>query len=560
MEGGSMDFIRQQLTIVQERLSGLTPSQKMLTAALVVIMIMTLLYWGRFASDRDMIAILPNALQGEELTKVTNALQAKGISFDATGGMVKVAFDRQADAISALAFNEALPSMSVNAFDTMLSNITPLMGSKEFDARMKSGKEARMAQGIARWPGVKSAIVVITEAERGALVRAEPRVSIDIMTKDGADKGKLAKAAQTWILGGVSGLERERISVTVDTTPVLSGGSVVGDFGSGTFLELKAKFEADESARLRALFSDIQGLYVTVTAEVDQKTTSENIHVVDPTNKISMLKNETMEKSETTEPTSNEPGTISNVAVTANGPAAPTAGSKTESNSTTNDVDWGKTVRVVNTPAGACKVVAANLRVPWSHFRMAYKGRNRKADPTDEELAAFADREMVSLRTQVKSTMQITDETRVTVAEYFDSDSLLDPNQPVMTAGTGSGVMSLATGHAKEVAIGALALTSLFMVSRMVKKSAPASAQSPLTLDELPNLTTGRKRGAKGTNPLDGGVDIAGEVMEGGSIMMGQELDDEVLETSQMVEQVSGFVKDNPDTAAQLVRRWMNRE
>ena len=43
-------------------------------------------------------------------------------------------------------------------------------------------------------------------------------------------------------------------------------------------------------------------------------------------------------------------------------------------------------------------------------------------------------------------------------------------------------------------------------------------------------------------------MDIAGEVAEGGSIMMGQELDEEVLETSQMVEQVSGFVKENPDT------------
>ena len=45
-----MDFLRQQLVIIQERLRGLTPSQKLLAGALVVIMMMTMLYWGRFAS------------------------------------------------------------------------------------------------------------------------------------------------------------------------------------------------------------------------------------------------------------------------------------------------------------------------------------------------------------------------------------------------------------------------------------------------------------------------------------------------------------------------------
>ena len=40
----------------------------------------------------------------------------------------------------------------------------------------------------------------------------------------------------------------------------------------------------------------------------------------------------------------------------------------------------------------------------------------------------------------------------------------------------------------------------------------------------------------------------------------GMELDDEAIRTQQMLEQVSSLVKENPDSAAALVKRWMNRE
>ena len=54
-------------------------------------------------------------------------------------------------------------------------------------------------------------------------------------------------------------------------------------------------------------------------------------------------------------------------------------------------------------------------------------------------------------------------------------------------------------------------------------------------------------------------IDIAGEVSEGGQTLDGMELDEDAVKAQQMVQQVSTMVKENPDGAANMVKRWLNR-
>jgi flagellar biosynthesis/type III secretory pathway M-ring protein FliF/YscJ len=79
-----------------------------------------------------------------------------------------------------------------------------------------------------------------------------------------------------------------------------------------------------------------------------------------------------------------------------------------------------------------------------------------------------------------------------------------------------------------------------------VRKSAPVPViAAPVELKEAP--------------PLAGGEDIAGEAVEGNPLLDGMELDEDAIKAQQMVEQVSTMVKENPDAAANLVKRWLNR-
>ena len=49
-----MDLLKKQLEKIQQQLAGLSASQKMLTASLVAIMVMTFVWWGRYASTSEM--------------------------------------------------------------------------------------------------------------------------------------------------------------------------------------------------------------------------------------------------------------------------------------------------------------------------------------------------------------------------------------------------------------------------------------------------------------------------------------------------------------------------
>jgi flagellar biosynthesis/type III secretory pathway M-ring protein FliF/YscJ len=124
-----------------------------------------------------------------------------------------------------------------------------------------------------------------------------------------------------------------------------------------------------------------------------------------------------------------------------------------------------------------------------------------------------------------------------------------------------SGVSMMLGGHMKEIALGALAVISLFMVSSMVRKSGPAAAHA--------NARGGGAVATVGGSPLDAvlskvaslkeSADEAAEVGSGNGALDGVELDGDAVRAQQVVEQVSTLVKENPDAAAQLVKRWLNR-
>ena len=62
-----MDLLKSQLDRIQRQLAGLTASQKMLTAALVAIMVMTLIWWGRYAGEAEMEPVLDQAFSQDDI-------------------------------------------------------------------------------------------------------------------------------------------------------------------------------------------------------------------------------------------------------------------------------------------------------------------------------------------------------------------------------------------------------------------------------------------------------------------------------------------------------------
>ena len=104
----------------------------------------------------------------------------------------------------------------------------------------------------------------------------------------------------------------------------------------------------------------------------------------------------------------------------------------------------------------------------------------------------------------------------------------------------------LATGHVKEIALGVLALASLLMVSQIVRKNAPAPVIA-------------HREAPRPPQPLPSTEETVGEAVEGGSMLDAVEVDEESVKAQNMLTQVSQMVEENPDAAASLVKRWLNR-
>ena len=559
-----MDFLRQQFVLVQERLAGLSGSQKMLAAALVVIMAMTMLYWGKFASTQDRVAIFTSPVNNEQLAAAGTALGAAGIEFDSVGGQIRVASDRRAEAFSVASFalEGAIPvADGQSPLDAMFDKLQPWSSQGEVKARIGGARVEQLTRMMMMWPGVKKVMLQINESSTGQLVPPPSGVSIGIATKAGANPAKLAKAALAMVIPIVPGLTAQQVTVNIDGNPIIAAGSGLdGSTASSELIELKAQYEASARASIISAYNNISGLAVEVTADVNADRKESTINTVDPKQKISLPVENVNEETTTTEAAPiAEPGAVPNTGLDATALAsAPRAGSKTKHSEERNENAWGKTEVKVSSPAGTGKILSAIVRVPRQYFVNEWKGRN-SGEPKSDELQAFVTANLETMRSDIAHKLLIADLENVSVRDtsvtYEDPMKLL--GDTAVATSTGSTLSLLAGSHGKEVAIGALALTSLFMVGRMVKKSSPTAVAPLLTLDDMPDVSAGKK-GRKSTS--FGGVEIAGEVGEGGQIMMGQELDEEVLETAQMVEQVSGFVKDNPDMTAQLLKRWMSRE
>src|SRR3954465_6582533 len=102
-----MDLLKKQLERIQQQLSGLGASQKMLTASLVAIMVMTFLWWGRYAGTSEMEPVVNQSLGAEELQSVRRVLKAENIPFEASGDRIMVPAEKKEEAIAALALENA---------------------------------------------------------------------------------------------------------------------------------------------------------------------------------------------------------------------------------------------------------------------------------------------------------------------------------------------------------------------------------------------------------------------------------------------------------------------
>src|SRR5437764_5895159 len=178
-----MDLFKAQFDRITRQLGALSPSQKMLTVALVAIMIMTLVWWGRFAGESESEPLFSTAISADQLNQVLNVLDQKGIKHTGSGDKIMVASEDRIRAYSALAFAKVLPRGGADPLNEIFKNINPLQPESTTARMINGARETALGQIIGEFPNVVYAKVMIDATHEIRIGGdAEPRASITITT------------------------------------------------------------------------------------------------------------------------------------------------------------------------------------------------------------------------------------------------------------------------------------------------------------------------------------------------------------------------------------------
>jgi flagellar biosynthesis/type III secretory pathway M-ring protein FliF/YscJ len=291
----------------------------------------------------------------------------------------------------------------------------------------------------------------------------------------------------------------------------------------------------------------IPGVMVSVHVDVNLQKKQAVSHRFDPQviQKETKVTSDT-EESVTAQPSSQEPGAMPNVGMVAT-PASNTGNTTNSEHTTTEFQNFaGDTTETIVTPAGEATVTAASVRVPRSYFVSIYKSANPddQKDPDETKLQPLVIRELGKIRADVKACTGLKTDDAITVETYMDPMASTN-NEPAPPASAGIPVMI--TSNVRQIAVGALAVAALFMVMMMVRKSAPPQVKLP---EPEPEEEPRR---------LDAAETLVGEATENPPALDGMEIDEGALKAQQMLKQVQSMVEENPDAAANLVKRWLNR-
>src|SRR5436190_17013922 len=153
-----MELLKSQFNRIQQQLAGLTISQKMLTGTLVAIMIVTLLWWARYAGTPAMEVVASKAMTSDELVRAQQVLASKGIPTEtASDGRLMVPSEQRVMAIATLAYENVLPQDNSDVMEEMINKINPFASQSTNEQMWNIAPQMSLSQLIRKMPNVANA-------------------------------------------------------------------------------------------------------------------------------------------------------------------------------------------------------------------------------------------------------------------------------------------------------------------------------------------------------------------------------------------------------------------
>jgi flagellar biosynthesis/type III secretory pathway M-ring protein FliF/YscJ len=146
--------LRNMLELVRTRLSGLSPSAKLLAGSLVVIVALGFFLIAQWSATTDLV---PFAVKEASLEEARSFLSARGVSYEEKEGQILVPVDRRNELVSA--FAEQASSGTGIDFDRLIALDSPFETTRQSETKKLIALQNVLANTIQGFRNVKSARV-----------------------------------------------------------------------------------------------------------------------------------------------------------------------------------------------------------------------------------------------------------------------------------------------------------------------------------------------------------------------------------------------------------------
>lgn len=528
-----MDFLRKYLGQIRGMLANLSVPARLLMAVLALVVVVSVAMMFGWAGKPQKVAVFSAPLSAEEIGHAQMILRSGQMDAEVKDGLLYVPADRREEAISQLAYENILPAESISAFEDMARKESMFRTEKQDEEIWKQVKQTVLSRLIGRFPGVKQATVMIEpgSAQRLGTPGTPPTASVNLTLKsDASMNSKLRASIADLVAGAVPRMKREDVRIVDATNGRSYRVAEEEDLGNDR-LEKLAAVETYYNKKLQEHLRFIPDVIISVHAVPDPMQQERK---VDETYRepVSGVTNSTNQSSTGGAATAAEPGAtanIGNISIASLGGN----GANQESTEDKSEVRFPTTKTETVSNGGVVKEISASVDVPRDYLvKMCNALSGSTQTPSDSDLEPHLKR----IQEQVMNAIGVKEPELVKVDWYVAQTAA------TATAPTQAGVGTALFSYGKPAALGVLSLIALVMVMSFVRRRAPVG----------PAVETSNLGGL-----LDTPVGVASS--EEGALP-GIELDDETVRSQKIVEQVAQMVKKNPDSATNLIRRWVQQK
>ncbi len=543
-----------QIETIKRQLSGLEPSQRVALGLCVVVISGAIFMLTQWSLQREMVPLYAEKLTDEQLESAARQLQMMREDYELRDDDIYVRPVDQRRLIMALNARNSGPRDLSITFETLLKDNDNFASTQTTQYNQNIALSNELALMIQSWPKITEARVQIAPETRRRLNKATmPTAIVQVRMAQGTQMGKgIVESLARLVSGAVPGLQPQNVSV-VD---LVAGRSYVVDDQedrfSSTLYDLQRRREAELKSKIEDLLSYVPGLIAQVRLKLDDQNVSRVDTELDEPAVRREVKEET---SQTNQSSAQEPGVSANTGVALAG-AGSGQSSSNEKTETEYMQERGGSVTQTQKKPGTVLKAAASIGVPRSYFVAAVKALAGDSDtePTVEQVDAYIDEQIPEIEKQVKPLLDANAEVESTVVVSVYADRAVEYIQqgPLEGSEKATSVVDFVSAHGKQLGLLAMVAVAMGMMMLMVRKGGAATVAPGL--DEQEAVPSG---------PLGEFYVDEGAVGKAGSpdaFLIAQETDENSIRLRQISQQVTDLIEDDPEGAAQLVRRWIERE